>query len=1565
MNPEVKKVYDRLISEGWSPDEAKSAIEDYLKQPVEEAGPQPVAKDTADALGSFSQVPFVDRMVNAKSYPVRDNPDGTHSTHLMSTANVEGREIAYPTLTYQAGPLRDGQSPWVERDGEDALTHALDTGNYVPFSSTSAADSFARGAWKKSPTVQPEERLGGGLFRGAGATGAWSEVPAEGEMPTEDEMAVLSGPRPVLTREAAIRARDARDAKYRESSLFAAPPELDPVQDIVAPPVEALATAAGIAAGTVGTLGELGSIPSFEYGEKIVDSGGRPALKPERTPLGDTGLMVDADSSMASIYTQTMDQLKKEGNVRLGKDFYDNWRDSASQLSEGTVQLLFQLVDAGEDDDKSFIDGIVRAFKSGEEVPRAMVAGGLGFTEALIKSKGDMLYTHPAESLLTIMPVLPKLAALAKNTASPKYAAAVRALKDLEDRGLIVGTGAKAARVAIEAPGAIADIKIPGLKKRGLVEELVEKDKRIPSDDASQISYGGGDVPVTLGDFGKSMAKGAATGLMVDEALMGAILGAGARAFPGVGLTAIRRWAVDVMAHDNPRAEALLRSARGAPDRLVNNLVQVADELADVIAKPGELLSEIKRVPDMERLPPGKVSMVQAGGKTMADLEDGLQRSMDAGKSPQFVRAFGPETAKLLGEFKDLIDEGYSLGRENVPSARTPQRYLTDQYITRLKQTLSGNSIDLLRDKAIYDQVLGWYVNHVIPPNAGARTRRKLAMKAGEALNYAMSVKAKGRDASVKLKLKDDAGKWIVVDVEQVIPRALEKSGDARRAVLRKIAEDIGRSERINQRSKILVDTADPILRMVRQSKGDNQTFPQMVEARPQAYQGMWAKMYELEYGLAEGAPIMHLPPEMARSAIRLQLDESVGKGGGRHFDAVVDIITKRHPELSKSSVRRRLGKLEQRLRNFEENVDIGGHTDPAALSAFKLIDEAEDFRQDISRKVKIGPLTLPSWSGFLSALKKNLTVFQLSSTLNNMKAATLLQTIGDGTTIPVYLAEQAKLGTTWNRFKKGDTRGLSPSEIREFNSIDKTKIIDTDWVAAETLLVGGDGVWSKTKKAAESAYRFGDNLPKLRETRKVYAETMRQLDTLKPGEYATVMVDSNLAIPIKRMPDGSLYRKAKGGKWRKLTDDEVSDVVARGAKMAAENKLFNYQDISRLAWKSKTGIFTLGSPFYTWLSKAAAGRRGGLVGNTLLGDFTPIIDTDSAAIVRRQFIHGVEQSARRTAFSQAAGVDERAANAGLSEAASYDSKDNASVLIGPMRRGVAKVYSLGASDWDSAFAIGLRFALGGVSRIRGDTRDPDAIIAGLKPIEEGLSKEDRDERLKAKRRAALAVKTLMGERGTTDDALKLIALSGNPMLKFAAAMDDNFRDKWGRQLSADDVVAQFGAMLVGGTISKTIMTALAVGPERGVFNPDVPIGVSADPKLVEDKYTFAVRRVLNMAPRLVRFPTTMRSVRKGGKTRTKEDKSERGIIGYRVAEIKRAFTGAVVAPLEKEEKFLKGHIRKKGNREKLKKVQIEIEKWKHAIEVVAGEAEINMMRSAMLLVPAKKERRPGDNIVE
>lgn len=112
------------------------------------------AKNTSDALQSFSQVPFVDRMVNSDSYPVRNNEDGTHSTHLMESAEVDGVNIAYPRLTYQAGPLREGQSPWVERSSDDALDNALDTGNYVPFSTPAAADSFAKGDWKKSSEIQ-------------------------------------------------------------------------------------------------------------------------------------------------------------------------------------------------------------------------------------------------------------------------------------------------------------------------------------------------------------------------------------------------------------------------------------------------------------------------------------------------------------------------------------------------------------------------------------------------------------------------------------------------------------------------------------------------------------------------------------------------------------------------------------------------------------------------------------------------------------------------------------------------------------------------------------------------------------------------------------------------------------------------------------------------------------------------------------------------------------------------------------------------------------------------------------------------------------------------------------------------------------------------------------------------------------------------------------------------------------------------------------------------------------------------------------------------------------------
>lgn len=39
---------------------------------------------------------FIQRIIKPNRYPVIKNQDGTYSTHLMSSAEVDGKGIAYP-----------------------------------------------------------------------------------------------------------------------------------------------------------------------------------------------------------------------------------------------------------------------------------------------------------------------------------------------------------------------------------------------------------------------------------------------------------------------------------------------------------------------------------------------------------------------------------------------------------------------------------------------------------------------------------------------------------------------------------------------------------------------------------------------------------------------------------------------------------------------------------------------------------------------------------------------------------------------------------------------------------------------------------------------------------------------------------------------------------------------------------------------------------------------------------------------------------------------------------------------------------------------------------------------------------------------------------------------------------------------------------------------------------------------------------------------------------------------------------------------------------------------------
>ena len=95
---------------------------------------------------------FVDLSLKAQETrpAARINPDGTRSTHLFTTMEVDGKHYAVPTL-YQKTPNSQSSDPndWVEyKNPEEAFKEAVRRGELYQFDTKGQAESFAKGSWK-------------------------------------------------------------------------------------------------------------------------------------------------------------------------------------------------------------------------------------------------------------------------------------------------------------------------------------------------------------------------------------------------------------------------------------------------------------------------------------------------------------------------------------------------------------------------------------------------------------------------------------------------------------------------------------------------------------------------------------------------------------------------------------------------------------------------------------------------------------------------------------------------------------------------------------------------------------------------------------------------------------------------------------------------------------------------------------------------------------------------------------------------------------------------------------------------------------------------------------------------------------------------------------------------------------------------------------------------------------------------------------------------------------------------------------------------------------------------
>jgi hypothetical protein len=182
MNEEQQKLYDVLVREGYytkSFEEFQTQFQDPAYQDkvfgvVERDGLY--SKDRESFLEKYAVVekkkddtesvsedgslepPVVEQAERARNLrpTARLNEDGTESTVLMASMEVDGKDVAIPTL-FPKDPNNVTSDPdsWIELDGLEAYDMAMERGEVFEFDTPDGANAFAEGSWKE-PVAEEE-----------------------------------------------------------------------------------------------------------------------------------------------------------------------------------------------------------------------------------------------------------------------------------------------------------------------------------------------------------------------------------------------------------------------------------------------------------------------------------------------------------------------------------------------------------------------------------------------------------------------------------------------------------------------------------------------------------------------------------------------------------------------------------------------------------------------------------------------------------------------------------------------------------------------------------------------------------------------------------------------------------------------------------------------------------------------------------------------------------------------------------------------------------------------------------------------------------------------------------------------------------------------------------------------------------------------------------------------------------------------------------------------------------------------------------------------------------------
>lgn len=360
----------------------------------------------------------------------------------------------------------------------------------------------------------------------------------------------------------------------------------------------------------------------------------------------------------------------------------------------------------------------------------------------------------------------------------------------------------------------------------------------------------------------------------------------------------------------------------------------------------------------------------------------------------------------------------------------------------------------------------------------------------------------------------------------------------------------------------------------------------------------------------------------------------------------------------------KQLPQWQTRALSQEAKAYLGEFEDVVVPAAF---DRAIKFRMRSENK--------QMWSGIHrlhQLMKKNLTVYNVSSGLGNFISNVMMQVLYRGQDPLTILHKGFELQSQFKKWVMGED--VAPELQSFFLQAEKrglmtsTSLIDAELGAAADMLGGIEGaavggaagaalgltmgglegatmgaaaggvgvpllekIVSRTplKRALElqrDFYQFGDNIFKLEQGWHEYNLHLKDIEALGPLEYKVVPHTGKESVQVGR---------DDGGRWTldgevEYNPRRVREVLMDSGIQSAQDRFFDYRNVGWFTdWARTTPLMSLFSPFITWQFKAMdlPGKKG-LISRTLEQPGRGF--TNSPRLAAKQFLRNTELSLRR-----------------------------------------------------------------------------------------------------------------------------------------------------------------------------------------------------------------------------------------------------------------------------------------------------------------------------------------------